>query len=61
MAYGFSRFPLFCTLTPLHLIQAELLVTGVLYKVYWMLVVLGSIHYCNYTCTLSTWSSSTLL
>ena len=34
---------------------------GVLYKVCWMLVVLGSIHYCNYTCTLSTWSSSTLL
>ena len=34
---------------------------GVLYKVNWMLVVLGSMHYCNYTCTLSTWSSSTLL
>ena len=34
---------------------------GCLYKVDWMLVVLGSIHYCNYTCTLSTWSSSTLL
>ena len=34
---------------------------GVLYKVCRMLVVLGSIHYCNYTCTLSTWSSSTLL
>ena len=46
-------------------IQQKLLVTGgepfCVYKVYWMLVVLGSIHYCNYTCTLSTWSSSTLL
>ena len=31
------------------------------YEVYWMLVALGSIHYCNYTCALSTWSSSTLL
>ena len=41
--------------------KQKLLVTGVVYKVYWMLVVLGSIHYCNYTCTLSTWSSSTLL
>ena len=29
VAYGFSRFPLFLTLTPLHLFQAELLVTGV--------------------------------
>ena len=36
-------------------------VTFLLYKVCWMLVVLGSIHCCNYTCTLSTWSSSTLL
>ena len=30
VAYGLSRFPLFLTLTPLHLIQAELLVTGVI-------------------------------
>ena len=37
------------------------LVTRVLIEVYWMLVALGSIHYCNYTCALSTWSSSTLL
>ena len=29
VAYGFLRFPLFLTLTPLHLFQAELLVTGV--------------------------------
>ena len=29
VAYGLLRFPLFLTLTPLHLIQAELLVTGV--------------------------------
>ena len=37
------------------------LVTEGLIEVYWMLVALGSIHYCNYTCALSTWSSSTLL
>ena len=37
------------------------LVTRVLIEVYWMLVALGSIHYCNYTYALSTWSSSTLL
>ena len=29
VAYGLLRFPLFITLTPLHLFQAELLVTGV--------------------------------
>ena len=29
VAYGLLRFPLFLTLTPLHLFQAELLVTGV--------------------------------
>ena len=37
------------------------LVTRGLIEVYRMLVALGSIHYCNYTCALSTWSSSTLL
>ena len=37
------------------------LVTEGLIEVNWMLVALGSIHYCNYTCALSTWSSSTLL
>ena len=30
VAYGLLRFPLFLTLTPLHLFQAELLVTGVI-------------------------------
>ena len=30
-------------------------------EVFRMLVALGSMHCCNYTCALSTWSSSTLL
>ena len=56
-------FVCFCSSLTLGYIcfKQKLLVTGVVYKVDWMLVVLGSIHYCNYTCTLSTWSSSTLL
>ena len=55
------RFLCFALTSLLSVIRQKLLVTGVVYKVCWMLVVLGSIHYCNYTCTLSTWSSSTLL
>ena len=61
VAYGLSRFPLFLTHSHYIRFKQKLLVTGVVYKVDWMLVVLGSIHYCNYTCALSTWSSSTLL
>ena len=48
-------------LTQGHQAFDQRLVTRVLIEVYWMLVALGSIHYCNYTCALSTWSSSTLL
>ena len=55
------RFPCLALTLGYTCFKQKLLVTGVVYKVYWMLVVLGSIHYCNYTCTLSTWSSSTLL
>ena len=55
------RFPCVLHSPPYMRFKQKLLVTGVVYKVYWMLVVLGSMHYCNYTCTLSTWSSSTLL
>ena len=48
-------------LTQGHQAFDQRLVTEGLIEVYWMLVALGSIHYCNYTCALSTWSSSTLL
>ena len=61
VALGFCVFLVLHSLSVTFVIKQKLLVTGVVYKVYWMLVVLGSIHYCNYTCTLSTWSSSTLL
>ena len=55
------RFPCFALTLGYISSSRNCLSPGWLYKVYWMLVVLGSIHYCNYTCTLSTWSSSTLL
>ena len=60
VARGFISFLCVC-LTQGHQAFYQRLVTEGLIEVYWMLVALGSIHYCNYTCALSTWSSSTLL
>ena len=61
VAYGFCVFLVLHSLSVTFDSSRNCLSPGCLYKVNWMLVVLGSIHYCNYTCTLSTWSSSTLL
>ena len=61
VAYGFCVFLCFSLSLRYTCFKQNCLSPGCLYKVCWMLVVLGSIHYCNYTCTLSTWSSSTLL